>query len=491
MYRLTIYCLVFILVIALFLGFFRVLPYAPLDILLTTVYLIATGYIFNEIFAFVLKVPTNRESVYITALILTFLVAPTPVFSNLLFLTMLTLAAIAIKYLAVVKGKHFFNPAAMAVLLIAFLGGASANWWVATPILSLAMMIVGILIGRKLRRVDLIASFFAAFIATIMIFNIGQNVNSANFITSSFLYYPVLFFGFIMLTEPITTPGRKKERIYYGLLTGFLVAPVFHIGSLYLTPELALIIGNIFSYVLSFKERLILKLKEKKVIANNIYEFSFEQAQPLNFVPGQYMEWTLPHENSDNRGIRRFFTIASAPGDEFLKLGIKFYDKPSTYKKTLLALEPGGEILAGQLAGDFVLPRDKAEKLVFMAGGIGITPFISILKDLMNKKEKRSIIMFYSCNCVEDIAYQDVLKAAIEKLDVKIIYFLADLTNIPAGWSGGNISKDVIKTDAPDYLKRTFYVSGPPMMVSAYEKILKELKVSEHHIKTDYFPGFA
>ncbi|HQT83050.1 MAG TPA: FAD-dependent oxidoreductase, partial [Candidatus Paceibacterota bacterium] len=128
----------------------------------------------------------------------------------------------------------------------------------------------------------------------------------------------------------------------------------------------------------------------------------------FTFRPGQYLEWTLGHRFSDNRGNRRFFTIASAPteADGMVRLGAKFYEPKSSFKRALGAMKLNDAISVSHLAGDFVLPKDKKKKLVFIAGGIGVTPFRSQVQHLMNTNDKRSVTLFYSNKTASEIAYK-------------------------------------------------------------------------------------
>lgn len=153
---------------------------------------------------------------------------------------------------------------------------------------------------------------------------------------------------------------------------------------------------------------------------------------------------------------------------------------------------PGQKIVASQLAGDFTLPKDPSKKLVFIAGGIGVTPFRSMLKYLIDKNEKRDIVMFYSNRSAADIAYKEIFDEAQARLGIKTVYTITD-KNPPAWWSGrmGYIDGQMIKAEVPDYLQRTFYLSGPHGLVTAFEKTLNDLGVPHSQIKTDFFPGFA
>jgi ferredoxin-NADP reductase len=91
--------------------------------------------------------------------------------------------------------------------------------------------------------------------------------------------------------------------------------------------------------------------------------------------------------NSDSRGNRRYFTIASAPADDTVRLGVRLAPNGSAFKRGLAQVQPGDEIVASQLAGNFTLPRNKQRKLAVIAGGTGITPFRSMLDELLEHRE--------------------------------------------------------------------------------------------------------
>jgi ferredoxin-NADP reductase len=257
-------------------------------------------------------------------------------------------------------------------------------------------------------------------------------------------------------------------------VVGVLSAFPWHVGTFYSSPELALLIGNLFAFLTSTHKRLDLTLVSKKEIAKSIYEFSFRPQSPLHFKAGQYLEWTLPHEHEDTRGIRRYFTISSSPSESELKLGVKIIpESSSTYKKALLALNPGDLVYAENLDGDFVLPHNKKQKLVFIAGGIGVTPFRSIVQYMQQGNDKRDAILFYAAKTEEEVAYRDVFAA------IPTHYVINEM-----------ITEEMMQKAVPDYKERVFYISGPNMMVDNYKKLLKKMGVSGSSIVTDYFPGY-
>ena len=205
------------------------------------------------------------------------------------------------------------------------------------------------------------------------------------------------------------------------------------------------------------------------------------------------MEWTLPHKKSDNRGNRRYFTLASSPTEDNIRLGIKFYNPPSTYKRTLLNISEKDIIVGSQISGDFTLPKNPAAKLVFMAGGIGITPFRSMIKYLIDKNEKRDIILIYSNRYQSEIVYKEIFDEAKNKLNIKTIYTLTDPNHIPVGWTEeiGRVNSLIIQKNIFDFMERIYYLSGPPSMVKGFETVLRQIGIKSENIKTDFFPGFV
>ena len=145
--------------------------------------------------------------------------------------------------------------------------------------------------------------------------------------------------------------------------------------------------------------------------------------------------------------------------------------------------------MASQLGGDFVLPLDSTNKVAMVAGGIGITPFISHISQMELSKTSHNTVLFYCNNNLNEAAYRDRLQASQMMIPLKVVNILARETI--AGCETGFLTADIIKKHAPDYLERSWYLSGPPGMVDAYAKLLRELGVPKREIKKDFFPGLA
>lgn len=491
MYRLVCLGLLVLWGIALVLSVLGLITFPWWSLLVSGFLLLAVCRLTNIALAYLYKAPTNFESSAITALILLFIFTPLATVADAGTLLLAGMIAMASKYVLALNAKHLFNPAALAAVVLGLAGSTSPVWWVGSAVLTPFVVVFGFLIVRKIRRFDLVLSFLAAALMVMIFFGLKNEQPVLETLAQAITSWPLIFFATVMLTEPLTTPPTRKLRMIYGALVGALFSSQFNLGPIYPTPELALLIGNVFSYLVSPQVKLFLRLKEKVELAPNLYEFVFASARQPEFKPGQYLEWTLPHHHADSRGSRRYFTIASSPTEDGLKLGVRFNEPSSSFKQTLRLMKPGDELSATQLAGDFTLPADPREKLVFIAGGIGITPFRSMIQYLLDTKEKRDIVLFYASSLPTEFVYTDIFAKAEKALDLKMLYVVSK-ENAPKNWSGkvGRITEEMIREVVPDFDERKFYLSGPNAMVNGYRQLLVALKVPKNKIVTDYFPGF-
>ena len=214
----------------------------------------------------------------------------------------------------------------------------------------------------------------------------------------------------------------------------------------------------------------------------------------MRFKPGQYLECTLPHDQADSRGHRRYFTIASSPTEPGLELGVKFY--PAAEQ---LQVDPGRHAARTtrsspcQLAGDFTLPRDRDQKLAFVAGGIGITPFRSILKYLVDTGERRPVVLIYCVKSATDIVYRDVIDEARRKLGIRVVYVVFD-GNLPPGTEAvaGVLTAETLRRARPRLPRPSSSTSRDRRAWCARTRdCWTGPGVKPNRIKTDYFPGFA
>jgi ferredoxin-NADP reductase len=488
MYKTVLFGLIVLAAFAIASAFLGTLTFSGVSMVLSLLIISVTCFVTNFICAKLWKVPMSYESWLITALILFFLFFPVSSQNDVVALVLAGAIAMASKYILAIRGKHIFNPAAFGAVVVGLTGLGAPVWWIGTAWMLPLTLIVGLLIVRKIRRFTMFAACVLASFVVVIILGFQSNMGMVESIIQHLTSWPIIFFASVMVTEPLTMPSRRTHQIIYGTLIGLISSWPISLGPIYFTPELVLVLANLYSYAHSLRRRLTLTLDEVHEIARDTYEYVFHTTPPLQFLPGQYLEWMLPHERPDARGNRRYFTIASSPTEKDIRLGVKIGASISSYKTMLKNMKKGDTLLAGQLAGDFTLPDDTSKKLVFIAGGIGITPFRSMIKYLTDTKQKRDVVLFYSNRTEKDAAYGDILKEAENSFGLKTVYLFSE--------SSGNgaptmFTADLLKKEVPDAKDRMFYISGPNAMVDAYKKLLTDMGVPRWHIVTDYFPGFA
>lgn len=468
-------------------SFLGIIAYEPLEMLAALGALGTTVWLASLLCGWLFGVRTHSESSYITALILSLIFSPTLELKGLLALALVGLVAGASKFVLAYKGRHIFNPAAVGAFIVSLTGLAFASWWVATPPLTPFVIALGLIALYKTRRLGVAGVFLAIAVPVLFAVLLAQG----NTLTQSavlLLSWPIFFLAGVMLCEPLTLPPRKWQQYLEAGVVGLLFALPLHFGLLEMTPALALLVGNLLAFVLARRSAIHLTLKKRHALTPSTDELVFKPSKPVRYEAGQYMEITVHHPRKDLRGLRRSFSLTSAPGAKDVTFGVKFYTPSSSFKKALRELKPGTEISATTVGGDFVLPKDRAEPLLYIAGGIGITPFISHLQYLMARKEQRDITLLYAVSSGEEVAFKDVLIASGVKV---LIVTAGEVGELPTGWAHVNepfLTEAVLKKSVADVADRTGYVSGPPALVSSAKRSLKHLGVRK--VKTDYFVGY-
>jgi ferredoxin-NADP reductase len=195
----------------------------------------------------------------------------------------------------------------------------------------------------------------------------------------------------------------------------------------------------------------------------------------------------LNHSKPDKRGIKRWFTLSSSPTDKFLTITTKFTPKTgSTFKKALAKLKTGDEVTMNGPMGDFVLPKLIQTPLVFVAGGIGITPFHSILSWLIATDEFRPIKVIYGASNEEEIIFQETF----HKADQHVTLVIGEPSS---SWGGerGQLSAELILGITNPTEEALVYVSGPEPMVETLSKDLEDAGIKKRQLVLDFFPNYS
>ena len=249
-YRLMLYYLALLLACCLALGAAGMIAIRPSDLAFSALVAAAACWSVNWIFARSFGAVSHNESVLITALILTFLITPfspqdTAAIGFCLFASAWAMAS---KYLLAIHKRHIFNPAALGVALAAMALHRTVSWWVGDYSILLPVIVAGgVLLLLRLRYFDLLASFSATVLAILLI--TGGPAQIASAASQIMLHSMFCFFAFVMLTEPRTTPVGPWRHIALGVTVGILFSPIAHVGRYYFTPEVAILAGNIFTFL--------------------------------------------------------------------------------------------------------------------------------------------------------------------------------------------------------------------------------------------------
>jgi ferredoxin-NADP reductase len=221
------------------------------------------------------------------------------------------------------------------------------------------------------------------------------------------------------------------------------------------------------------KLKFINRIKE----ASDSFSFIFEKPENFSFTPGQFLIYEIPNPKHDERGEERYFTISSAPFENEIRLTTRFSQKTSTFKYDLTKLKNGDVISVKGPEGEFKFDKS-FENHLMIAGGIGITPYRSVLLDLQRNNQEPNIVLYYANKNIE-IVFQDELEELINP-NFLIEYFIAE----------NKLTPEKIYEDFKIINNCAIYLSGPEPMVEEFLNKLKALGVPEKNIKTDYFPGY-
>lgn len=232
-------------------------------------------------------------------------------------------------------------------------------------------------------------------------------------------------------------------------------------------------------------------LKERRLETAEVISFVFDlKGEPFEYQPGQYVFYELEALNfPDERGNRRHFTISSSPTEKGIVM-LRTRMRGSGFKETLRHAPLGYELSIGTPLGSFVMPKEETRHHVFVAGGIGATPFRSILRYAVDAKKPIDALMLYFNHSSTDIVFQQELEE-ISKLmpTFSIVNVLSDPEPSLAGQKG-RLNEELLRRWVPNLDRRLFWISGPPQMVMAYKTSIKQTGVSDESIRTDNFTGY-
>ena len=231
-------------------------------------------------------------------------------------------------------------------------------------------------------------------------------------------------------------------------------------------------------------------IKEKREVAKGTLMVVFDLGgQEVDYTPGQYFWVELPDRGyQDEKGLRRHISIVTSPTERGV-LGLATRLRDSAFKKTLAELEVGEEVEVEEPKGSFLLPEDTDRDYAFLAGGIGITVFRSMLRYIADEGLPYRIALVYSNRDRESAAFLDEL----EELESRIPGLRVVLTMTEdEGWTGETrrIDEAMLRDHLGNLSEYTFFVAGPPGMAKGVDAVLKEAGLAEDRVHTGSFAGY-
>ena len=217
-------------------------------------------------------------------------------------------------------------------------------------------------------------------------------------------------------------------------------------------------------------EEHIVKILDIEEVTHDVKSFKVEKPKGYSFMPGQATEVSINVPALRNE--KRPFTFTSLNSSDFLEFTIKIYSERNGITNELGKLKPGAELILRDVWGDISFKGDG----VFIAGGAGITPFLSIFRDLQYKKKIGSNMLIFANRTKEDIIHESELKWLLGESFINILS-----AERSEGYAFGFITDEFLRSNIPA-LQINYYLCGPPPMMDAVLKILANLGISQSSI---------
>ena len=226
-------------------------------------------------------------------------------------------------------------------------------------------------------------------------------------------------------------------------------------------------------------------------VAEGTASFRFERPAGFAFRPGQAIELLLPGAGEDGKDAGHAFSLVSTPDDPELAIATRLRD--SAYKRALRSLRPGAPVRIDGPFGSLTLHRDRSRPALLVAGGIGITPFRSMLRDAAAQRSPQRLVLVYSNRRPEDAAFLDELVALPARLPgFRLVATMTGMEHSSRPWDGPRAKVDaaLLREAIARRTGAVAYVAGPPSMVAAMREALVAAGVDEDDVRSEEFFGY-
>ena len=235
-----------------------------------------------------------------------------------------------------------------------------------------------------------------------------------------------------------------------------------------------------------------LKILGSEEIAEGTRAFHLERPAGFQYVSGQTIDLTLINpKDMDDEGPVRTFSLVSAPHEHELMFATRI--RNSAFKRAIVSDPTGAELAWDGPYGSFILHKNASKPAVFLAGGIGITPFFSMVKSGTHERLPHQIYLFHSNHRPEDSPFLDELTAlGHSNPNFQYIPSMTDMKKSTMKWDGekGIINKNLLDLHVGDLKTPIYYIAGPAGFVTAMRQTLTGSGIDEDNIRFEEFPGY-
>ena len=479
--------------------------YGPGDLAVWLAVAVGVSAVVSYACAGVLRVPPNSDSWLITGLILFFVLPGGSEDTAVATVAVGAAIAAASKYVLAWRRRLIVNPAvagAIGCYALAYAGVEGISfpfWWVAAEPLLVPMIVVGAIVVTLIREWRMALVFIGASLVTIGVVELvrgGQDLST--WIVSS----PMLFVAAIMLPEPLSSPATGIHRLVYAALVGALMHCQYTVAitdayTLAFVPEVALLVGCLYAFAVRLVTGTARRVPLDVVtlpVADRTYAVRGEPVgAPASFRAGQWSSVSVPRWSAPVwSGSRRVFSFVSAPRQQPVEFGFTVAATPSAYKAALVE-GTARRAYVDNIGGDFVLPRafPSTGSVVLIASGIGITPFVSMVRELVQAGPDGDLSRLTVVHVLRDhrrAVYADDLDSA-RAANARVV--TVDAPELADGIDDPARLADLL---GPGAAGAHYYVSGTPAFVERTSAAIRRLDGSTRtqpwRVHADSFSGY-
>lgn len=233
-----------------------------------------------------------------------------------------------------------------------------------------------------------------------------------------------------------------------------------------------------------------IRVNFQKVVrqTDSMFSFRFVPSEKIEFIPGHFLQLIFDEKNRQNKNLNKYLSFSCMPGKEYIEVTKRISE--SDFSKSLLGLKEGDSLLIKAPMGTCLFQPD-IKKIAFLAGGIGVTPAISIIEYIAENQLAIDVNMLYSNRNVNDIAFKKMLDTySLKYSNINVEYFVDECSENVSEYHCGCISEKMISKCILDSAERVFYIYGPPVMVNFMRDFCSNLGIHSERLKIEKFIGY-